>query len=49
MAGDQDPVTPSFDVIGRKKEPPSQMSEIGSKVGENPFETTTVIVVVDAH
>ena len=49
MAGDQIPVTPSFDIEGMEKESPSQTAEIGLKVGVNPLETTTVIVVTEAH
>ncbi len=49
MAGDQDPVTPSVEVVGSENEPPSLVAATWLKVGEKPFETTTVIVVVDAH
>jgi hypothetical protein len=38
-----------LDVTGIENDSPSQTAEIGLKVGVNPFETTTVLVVVDAH
>jgi hypothetical protein len=48
-AGDQVPVIPSIDVVGKIKLAPSQIAAIGLKVGVTIGFTTIVIAAVVAH
>ena len=49
IAGDQIPVIPSKDVVGKVKVPPEQIAGMGVNVGVAGGPTFTVIVVVAAH
>ena len=49
MAGDQVPLMPFVEVVGRVNVPPSQIAAIGSNVGSTFGFTSTVIVVGLAH
>ena len=47
--GDQLPVKPFIELVGRVSVPPEQMGAIALKVGATGGPTLTVIVVVVAH
>jgi hypothetical protein len=49
IAGDQVPVKPLFEVVGKEKLPPIQIAGIWVKVAAGAAFTVTVIVVVVAH
>ncbi len=49
MAGDQAPVMPLSEVVGRENEPPEQMSGTWVKVGVAFEFTVTIIVFILAH
>ncbi len=49
IAGDQIPVIPSKDVVGKVKVPPEQIVGIGVNVGVAGGPTFTVIVAIVAH
>lgn len=49
MAGDQVPVIPSLELVGKEKEPPEQIGSTCVKVGVTLGFTVTVIGAVVAH
>ncbi len=49
IAGDQVPVYPLFDVVGKVNDPPEQIGAICVNVGVTGAPTFTVMVVVVAH